>query len=99
MKKLIVAGVLVLLALTAVGAQQSQTAPPRDMGQMMQMMQNCMMNLRDADISVSDTPDGIAVTFKPKDPAQLEALRTRVRAHVERMQTGECPMMRGMPEK
>jgi hypothetical protein len=43
--------------------------------------------------SVEDTKNGARLVFRPKDPAQLEALREHARMHVERMTRGECPMM------
>ena len=89
MKKFILAGALVLAVFTAVDARQTRPGPAGDMNHMMQMrqmMDHCIMNMRDVEISVEDTKDGIAVTLKPKDAAQLEALRKQVRERVEMMQ-------------
>jgi hypothetical protein len=43
-----------------------------------------------------ETADGGRIIFTPTDPSQLEELRKQVRAHTERMEKGECPMMQGM---
>jgi len=40
--------------------------------------------------------DGARLTLTPKDSAKLAEFRTQVRAHVERMQKGECSMMQDM---
>jgi hypothetical protein len=42
--------------------------------------------------TVEDTEGGARITYKPKDPAQLDALRANVRMHAQHMQSG-CPMM------
>jgi hypothetical protein len=99
MNKLVWTGTLMLAMFAGVNAAQTQSEPPRDMSQMLQMgqmMDKCLMNTKDVQISVSDTEGGIALTFKPSDPSQLEALRKSVRAHVEMMQKGECGMMQRM---
>jgi hypothetical protein len=46
-----------------------------------------------ADARVEDVDGGARLTLTPKDPADLAALRARVRAHVEHAKTGHCPMM------
>jgi hypothetical protein len=91
MKKLIFALVVTVLFFSAVNARQIQSDTPRDMKSMMQMgqmMDNCFMGMKDVDITVADTKDGVALTFTPKDVSQLEALRKNVRTHLD--------MMRGM---
>lgn len=93
MKMAVFAGIVMLAAFTVVPAQQNPSAMPHDMAGMMQMMENCMMNLRDVDMVVSDTTDGVAVTFRTKDTASLESLRKQVRDHMAHMQKGDCPMM------
>jgi hypothetical protein len=40
--------------------------------------------------TVTDTIKGARLAFWPTDPAQLDALRTHVRWHQERMLSGEC---------
>ena len=40
--------------------------------------------------------NGAKLTLTPKDPAKLAEFRTQVRAHVEKMQKGECSMMQDM---
>ena len=89
MRKFILAGALVLAVFTAVNARQTQPGTPGDMNHMMQMkqmMDHCVMNMKDVEISVADTADGIVLTLKPKDAAQLEVLRKQVRERVEMMQ-------------
>jgi hypothetical protein len=41
-------------------------------------------------------PNGGRLIFTPKDPAQLDQLRTQVREMAERMKKGDCSMMQGM---
>jgi hypothetical protein len=43
--------------------------------------------------------NGARLTLTPKDPAKLAQFRDRVRAHVEGMKKGECPMMHGMQDR
>jgi hypothetical protein len=43
-----------------------------------------------------DVPKGGAITFKPADPALLDAYRKQIRDRVELLQKGDCPMMPGM---
>ncbi|MCE9572956.1 MAG: hypothetical protein K8W52_07345 [Deltaproteobacteria bacterium] len=45
---------------------------------------------------VADTAAGATIALTPDDPAQLGALRTAARHHVEMMQGGDCPMMHAM---
>ena len=40
--------------------------------------------------------NGAKLTLTPKDSAKLAEFRTQVRAHVEKMQKGECSMMHDM---
>ena len=40
--------------------------------------------------------NGSRLTLTPKDPAKLSEFRSEVRAHVDRMKNGECPMMQNM---
>jgi len=42
-----------------------------------------------------NTATGARLVMTPTDAAQLDALRTHVREHVEMMQRGECPMKAG----
>jgi hypothetical protein len=57
------------------------------------MMQGQMMP---GTVKYEATKDGAKVTLTPKDPAKLAGFRTQVRAHVEKMQKGECSMMQDM---
>jgi hypothetical protein len=63
------------------------------------MMRGCMMGkaggMHDATATVEDVEGGARLTLKPKDGAQLDALRAHVRNCQDRMQNGECPMMGG----
>jgi hypothetical protein len=43
-----------------------------------------------------EVPNGARLTLMPKDPAQLDDFRARVRERVERMADGDCSMMQGM---
>ena len=40
--------------------------------------------------------NGARLTLTPKDPSKLAEFRKQVRAHVERMQKGDCNMMQDM---
>ena len=132
--------------------QHKQNEPQHQMHDM-SMMQNCPTMLAGTDVSVVDTPAGIAITFTtkpenvaelqrrvqrmgvmhntphrspapnetmmqgqiipgtvtyeaiengarltltPKDPAKVDEFRAQVRAHVERMQKGNCSTMRDL---
>jgi hypothetical protein len=46
-----------------------------------------------ATASVEDVEAGARLVLKPKDSAELEALRAPLKQHAERMQHGGCPMM------
>jgi hypothetical protein len=43
-----------------------------------------------------EIPNGARLTLTPKDQAQLNEFRTKVRQHVEQMKKGDCSMMQGM---
>jgi hypothetical protein len=47
-------------------------------------------------IKYEEVPNGVRLTLTPKDPAQLEEFRPKVRQHAEQMKKGECSMMQGM---
>jgi hypothetical protein len=57
------------------------------------MMQSQMMA---ATVNYESIENGARLTLIPKDPAKLAEFRTKVRAHVDRMKNGECPMMQEM---
>jgi hypothetical protein len=57
------------------------------------MMQGQMMP---GTVKYEPIPEGARLTLTPKDPARLAEFRTQVRAHVEKMQKGECSMMQDM---
>ena len=57
------------------------------------MMQGQMMP---GTVKYEAIPDGARLTLTPRDPARLAEFRTQVRAHVEKMQKGECSMMQDM---
>ncbi|HVY32250.1 MAG TPA: hypothetical protein VHB79_37190 [Polyangiaceae bacterium] len=46
-----------------------------------------------AEASTEDVDGGVRLIFKPKDAAQLEALRGHLKKQAEHMQRGTCPMM------
>ena len=46
-----------------------------------------------ATASVEDIEGGARLVLRPKDPAQLAALREHVHKKAEQMAGGECPMM------
>lgn len=85
MKKILLAALLIG-TMTAFGAtpQAQEQKQPMQMMHMMQMMQDCPMNFEGADIAVSDTPDGVAVTFTAKN-GNVEELRKQIRNHIEMM--------------
>ena len=57
------------------------------------MMQGQMMP---GTVKYEAIENGAKLTLTPSDPAKLAEFRTQVRAHVERMQKGECSMMQDM---
>lgn len=62
-------------------------------GQGSMMMGGGHMMMPAATASAEDVDGGARLDLKPKDPAQLEALREHVRMKAQRMANGECPMM------
>jgi hypothetical protein len=86
MKNFVGAVMLTLVAsFTLLGAQAKQADPQIGGGAMpamMQMMQDCPMNVPGTEIAVADTPTGIALTLTTKTGA-VEELRRRA----ERMAT------------
>jgi len=57
------------------------------------MMQGQMMP---GTVKYDALKNGARLTLTPKEPAKLTAFRAQVRAHVEKMQKGECSMMQDM---
>jgi hypothetical protein len=49
-----------------------------------------------ATVRYEQIPNGARLLLTPKDPATVIAFRAQVRAHVERMQKGDCSMMQDM---
>jgi hypothetical protein len=47
-------------------------------------------------IKYEEVPNGARLTLTPKDLAQLEEFRAKVRQHAEQMLKGDCSMMQGM---
>jgi hypothetical protein len=47
-------------------------------------------------IKYEEVPNGARLTLAPKDLAQLEEFRAKVRQHAEQMKQGDCSMMQGM---
>jgi uncharacterized lipoprotein YajG len=91
MKRLMVV-VLMLAASSAFGATTQQSPAPPEPATM-QMMQNCVMNSSDTEITVADTPNGIALTLTTKS-GNVDELRAKVREHVERMKKGTMSGMK-----
>jgi hypothetical protein len=88
MRKILVA-VLLIGTMTAFGAAR-QTVEHQPMMDMMDMMKSCPMNAENADVAISDTPNGVQITFTARN-GNVEALRKQVRDHLEMMKT-----MKGM---
>jgi hypothetical protein len=69
--------------------------PDQDAGK----MHGCMMGkpggMHAATMTVEDIDGGARLILKPKDGADLQALRAHVQKCGERMRSGECPMMGG----
>jgi len=57
------------------------------------MMQGQMMP---GTVKYEAVENGARLTLTPRDPAKLAEFRTQVRAHVEKMQKGDCSMMQDM---
>jgi hypothetical protein len=57
------------------------------------MMQGQMMP---GTVKYEVVENGAKLTLTPKDPSKLAEFRAQVRAHVEKMQKGECAMMQDM---
>jgi hypothetical protein len=57
------------------------------------MMQGQMMP---GTVTYAAIDNGARLTLTPRDPAKLAEFRKEVRAHVERMQNGDCSMMHDM---
>jgi hypothetical protein len=57
------------------------------------MMMGGGMMMPAATAAVEDIEGGARLVLRPKDPAQLEALREHARMMAGRMARGECPMM------
>jgi len=53
-------------------------------------------NMMPFSVKYEEIVAGARLTLTPKDPAQLDAFRTKVRQHAEQMKKGECSMMQGM---
>ncbi len=72
-------------------------APHETMGTHGMMAMHGMMGMHGmmvpATATAEDAEGGGRIVLRPKDPADLGALRTHVHEHAERMQRGECPMM------
>jgi hypothetical protein len=47
-------------------------------------------------IKYEEIENGARLTLTPREPAKLDEFRKQVRAHVERMQKGDCSMMNDM---
>ena len=103
-------GTSVAVADTATGVTVSFTTKPENVAELQKrveqmavmhsgqpsspaMMQGQMMP---GTAKYEATKDGAKVTLTAKEPAKLTEFRAQVRAHVEKMQKGECSMMQDM---
>src|SRR5437016_279044 len=93
MKRLIIAGLLLIAATSVFATARQDTKPSMPMmhgmmndsaGMMANMMKNSPMNIPDVEITVEDTPNGASVSFTTKT-GDVTELRRLVRAHVEMM--------------
>ena len=77
-------------AMARIQEHQNHGSSPMDMP----MMQNCPMHMGVAfSATYEEVPDGVRITLKAQDPAKLEALRTKVKEHIEAMNKGGHSMM------
>jgi len=96
MRRLIIAVILILAATAVFATARQDTKPAAPMmpwmmgntGQMRSMMQNSPMNIPGVEVAITDTPDGVTVSFTTKTGDVIE-LRRLVRQRVE--------MMKNMP--
>jgi hypothetical protein len=105
-------GTTVAVADTATGISVSITTKPENVAELRKrveqmaamhsgqasspaMMQGQMMP---GTVKYEAIENGAKLTLTPKDPAKLAEFRTQVRAHVEKMQKGECSMMQDMTQ-
>lgn len=103
-------GTTVAVADTATGVAVSITTKPENVAELRKrieqmaamhsgqsaspaMMQGQMMP---GTVKYEAIENGAKLTLTPKDPAKLTEFRAQVRAHVEKMQKGECSMMQDM---
>jgi hypothetical protein len=91
MRRLIIAVILILAATAVFATARQDTKPARMMpwmmgnaGQMSSMMQNSPMNIPGVELAVTDTPDGVTVSFTTKT-GDVTELRRLVRQRVEMM--------------
>jgi hypothetical protein len=81
------------------GHDKAATGGPDHAGGKHGMMHGCMMGkpggMHAATMTVEDIEGGARVILKPRDAAELQALRAHVQKCRERMQSGECPTMGG----
>jgi hypothetical protein len=101
MRRLIIAVILILAATAVFATVRQDTKPAAPMmpwmmgnaGQMRSMMQN-PMNIPGVEVAVTDTPDGVTVSFSTKT-GDVAELRRLVRQRVEMMQNMHNWMARG----
>ena len=103
MRRLIIAVILVLAATAVFATARQDTKPaapmmPWMMGNAGQMrsMQNSPMNIPGVEVAVTDTPDGVTVSFTTKT-GDVTELRRLVRQRVEMMKTMHHWMGTGKP--
>jgi len=81
MRRLIIAVILILAATAVFATARQATKPAAPMGS---MMQNSPMNIPGVEIAVTDTQDGVTVSFSTKT-GDVTELRRLVRQHLEMM--------------
>ena len=105
MRRLIIAVILILAATAVFATARQDTKPAAPMmprmpwlmgnaGQMRSMMQNSPMNIPGVEVAVTDTPDGVTVSFTTKT-GDVTELRRLVRQHVEVMKNMHNSMATG----
>ncbi|HLH31660.1 MAG TPA: hypothetical protein VKY31_10690 [Terriglobia bacterium] len=104
MRRFVIAVVLVLLATAVFATARQDTKPAMPMmpgmmnGMMGNMMHNPPMFMPGVEITVTDTPDGVSVTYTTKT-GDVTELRRIVRQRVEMMKAMRERMTNPPPEK
>lgn len=78
--------------------REAGAVPVHDAGDREGMILSGGMMMTVATASVEDIESGARLILRPKNPAQIHALREHARIRARRMAGGECPMMLPSPE-